>query len=77
MFGTLQQQVAQALGLEAAPYESWEQMWAISSPMKREFMLASKRLSIDVLRATLKETLTLTSLSDAVINSLKQEGTFS
>ncbi|MCC5013983.1 MULTISPECIES: SDR family oxidoreductase [unclassified Legionella] len=77
LLGTLQQQVAQALGLEAAPYEPWEQIWALASPMKREFMLASKRLSIDALRATLKETLKLTSLSEAVINSLKEEGNFS
>lgn len=76
LFGTLQQQVAQALGLEAAPYEPWEQIWATSSPMKREFMLSSRRLSIDILRTTLK-TLQLTSLPDAVINSLKQEGKFS
>ncbi|CZG70970.1 SDR family oxidoreductase [Legionella pneumophila serogroup 1] len=68
--GELQQTVANALGIESASYESFEQAWEKASPMKREFMRASKRLKIDMLKAALGEDIQFTSLYDAVKQSL-------
>lgn len=75
--GALQQQVAHILGLEAASCKSWQQIWQEASPMKREFMEASKRLRINALQTTLKQSLHLTLLVDAVRESLIIEGKLS
>ncbi|MBL7480431.1 SDR family oxidoreductase [Legionella bononiensis] len=69
--GSLQQLVAQYLGVEEAPYESWEQIWERASPMKREFMKGSKRLDIKRLRTTLGSSYELTTLNDGVYQSLQ------
>jgi nucleoside-diphosphate-sugar epimerase len=68
--GSLQQLVANSLGLEQAPYESWEQAMERASPMKREFMNGSKRLDINRLKTTLGSSLHLNSLEDAVRQSI-------
>ncbi|ASQ46661.1 Rossmann-fold NAD(P)-binding domain-containing protein [Legionella clemsonensis] len=72
--GTLQQLIAQTLGLRAADYESFEQAWERASSMKKEFLSTSKRLSIQALKTRLKSTLHLTPLADAVTLSLKLQG---
>ncbi|KTD08722.1 NAD(P)-dependent oxidoreductase [Legionella jamestowniensis] len=72
--GTLQQMIAQTLGLGPAGYESFEQAWERASPMKKEFLSASKRLSIQALKTRLKSTLHLTPLAEAVTLSLKSQG---
>ncbi|MCL9684673.1 SDR family oxidoreductase [Legionella maioricensis] len=68
--GTIQKKVAKALGIKPAPYESWEQAWERASPMKREFMQGSKRLQIDRLKQSLKSSLSLSHLNDAIQQSL-------
>lgn len=67
--GTLQQRVAEALNLEQAPIESWNQTFERASPMKREFMHASKKLSIQRLKATMGTTLSLTPMLKAISQS--------
>ncbi|CEG58473.1 SDR family oxidoreductase [Legionella fallonii] len=71
--GTLQQLVAQELGFQQAPYESWQQAWERATPMKREFMQGSKRLSIERLKLRLGENLSLYHLNDAVRKSLAEQ----
>lgn len=71
--GSLQQQVATCLGLPPAPFHDFEQVWAEASAMKREFMHASKRLSIKALQMTL-QSLTLTPKKTAISESLREEG---
>ncbi|CAM2758884.1 SDR family oxidoreductase [Legionella worsleiensis] len=68
--GTLQQLVAQSLGIEQAPYESWQESWDKASPMKREFMNSSKRLDITRLVTTLGASCKLTTLKHGVEESL-------
>ena len=70
--GTIQQQVAKALGIKPAPYESWQNAWERASSMKREFMQGSKRLQIDRLKQSLGSNLSLSSLSDAIQHSLSK-----
>lgn len=71
--GTLQQQVATMLLFPQAPYTSWEEVWTNASPMKKEFMKASKRLSIQTLHHHLP-LLQLTSLAEGVRLSLISQG---
>lgn len=68
--GELQQTVAKTLEIELAPYESFAQAWEKASPMKREFMRASKRLKLDRLKAILGKKIELTQLYDAIKQSL-------
>ncbi|HAT8179368.1 TPA: SDR family NAD(P)-dependent oxidoreductase [Legionella pneumophila] len=68
--GELQQTVASVLGVESAPWESFDQAWEKASPMKREFMRASKRLKIDLLKTVLGEDIQFTCLCDAIKQSL-------
>ncbi|KTD62680.1 SDR family oxidoreductase [Legionella shakespearei] len=68
--GTLQQHVAHALGLPAAPYEPWQSAWEKASPMKREFMQGSKCLSIERLQSTLGNSLLFTSQKEAIKKSM-------
>ncbi|HAT8123263.1 SDR family oxidoreductase [Legionella pneumophila] len=68
--GELQQAVARVLGIESTPYESFDQAWEKASPMKREFMQASKRLKIDLLKTTLGEDVQFTCMYDAIKQSL-------
>ncbi|BCA94512.1 NAD(P)-dependent oxidoreductase [Legionella antarctica] len=70
--GTIQQQVAKALGIKPAPYESWEQAWERASPMKREFMQGSKCLQIDRLKKSLESNLSLSHLNKAIQQSLSK-----
>lgn len=70
--GTIQQQVAKALSIKPAPYESWQNAWERASSMKREFMQGSKRLQIDRLKQSLGSNLSLSSLSDAIQHSLSK-----
>ncbi|KTC81663.1 NAD-dependent epimerase/dehydratase family protein [Legionella brunensis] len=72
--GTLQQEVAQILKLTHASYESWEAAWERASPMKKEFMQASRRLSIRALETSLGSSLTLTRLTQAITLSLQSQG---
>ena len=72
--GTLQQLVAKALGITQAPSESWTQAWERASPMKREFMQGSKRLNIESLKQSLGPALSLSSLNDAISQSLDTTG---
>lgn len=72
--GTLQQQVATCLGLPPAPFHGFEQVWAEASAMKREFMHASKRLSIKTLEMTLGKSLVFTPKMTAINESLREEG---
>ncbi|WED42163.1 SDR family oxidoreductase [Legionella cardiaca] len=72
--GALQQQVAEILHLNPAPYESFEDAWKKASPMKKEFMSASRRLSIQALNNSLQSSFHLTSLADAVHLSLRHQG---
>jgi len=72
--GLLQQQVAKELGIPLAPEQSFEIIWQQASPMRREFMQASKRLSIKHLQDTLGNTLSLTPLSVGVRASLITQG---
>ncbi|HHL3493230.1 TPA: SDR family oxidoreductase [Legionella pneumophila] len=68
--GELQQAVARVLGIESAPYESFDQAWEKASPMKREFMQASKRLKINLLKTALGEDIQFTCMYDAIKQSL-------
>jgi nucleoside-diphosphate-sugar epimerase len=68
--GTLQQQVAQVLGIPTAPYEAWQSAWEKASPMKREFMQGSKCLSIERLQNTLGNSLIFTAQNEAIKNSV-------
>lgn len=68
--GALQQEVAKALNLEPANYESWQQAWEKASPMKKEFIQSSKRLQIKALELTLGTSLSLTEFSQAIKESL-------
>lgn len=72
--GTLQQQTATLLKLPAAPFQSMEQALAQASPMKREFIQASKRLRIDALQMTLGQSFALTPKLTAIKESLQEEG---
>lgn len=73
--GTLQTLTAKALGITAAPYADFEWIWAHASPMKREFMQSSKRLSIERLKKTFQPSLSLMTLTDGIAVSLKAEKT--
>ncbi len=64
--GTLQQLVAQKLGTQQAPYQSWQQAWERATPMKREFMQSSKRLNIEKLKSSLGTNFFMHTLNDAV-----------
>jgi nucleoside-diphosphate-sugar epimerase len=68
--GTLQSLTAKALQIQPAPYASFKRIWEQASPMKREFMSASKRLSINALQQALPPTLSLTSLEEGVAASI-------
>lgn len=68
--GTLQELVATSLHLAKAPYESFEQAFNRASPMKQEFMQASKCLSIERLKTTLGSDLQLSTLSKTVSDIL-------
>ena len=72
--GTLQQQVAKLLELPPAPFHSLEEALIQASPMKKEFIQASKHLSIDALKMTLDQSLVLTPKLTAVRESLEEEG---
>lgn len=72
--GYLQQQVAKLLDLPAAPFQSPEQVLAQASPMKKEFIHASKRLNIDALQMTLGPSLVITPKLTAIKESLREEG---
>ena len=72
--GYLQQQVANALDLPPAPFQSFDQVLTSASAMKREFMQSSKRLNINALQTTLKESLLVTPSTTAIIDSLNEEG---
>ncbi|CEK09972.1 SDR family oxidoreductase [Legionella hackeliae] len=76
-FGVLQQLVAQLLELAPPSLETFEQAWERASPMKKEFLSASKRLSIQSLKTKLQSSLHLTPLADAVKLSLKSQGLLS
>lgn len=71
--GTVQQQVAKALGIVQAPYESWIQAWERASPMKKEFMQGSKRLNIELLKRSLGADFVLNSLNNAIQHSLIEQ----
>jgi nucleoside-diphosphate-sugar epimerase len=71
--GTLQQLVAQILNYSPAYYESWNSAFEKASPMKKEFLLGSKRLNINRLKANLPEIFTFTPIEKAVKKSLKSE----
>lgn len=71
--GTMQQLVAQLSGYKEASYANWQEVWDKASPMKREFMLNSKRLSIDRLKQCMGPHLSLTSLNDAILESMALE----
>lgn len=77
VMGTLQQYVATHLGLPKAPTQSFEQAWQEASPMKREFMRASKQLSIDRLQSTLGKSLQLTPLLIGIQESIITQGLLS
>ena len=72
--GTLQQQVAKLLELPPAPFHSLKDALARASPMKKEFIQSSKRLSIDALKMTLDQSLVLTPKLTAIKESLEEEG---
>lgn len=74
LMGSLQQHVAAALNLPKAPQQSMEQLWQQASPMKREFMQASKQLSIKRLQDTLGSSFTITPLSVGINESLIAQG---
>jgi len=67
--GTLQQQVALACQLPLAPSQRFTQVWQEASPMKREFMQSSKRLSIAALQQALPD-FQFTSLIEGIKDSL-------
>lgn len=69
--GTLQRLVAEELNLPSN-FASLESVWQTASPMKREFMSASKRLLIDHLKTTLEHSLKLTPLKEAIRESLAE-----
>ncbi|CDZ77004.1 NAD dependent epimerase/dehydratase family protein [Legionella massiliensis] len=71
LMGDLQQHVASALGLTKAPYETFQQAWERASPIKREFMQASKRLRINALETTLGQSFSITSFTKAIKESLE------
>ncbi|MDP1602563.1 MAG: NAD-dependent epimerase/dehydratase family protein [Legionella sp.] len=71
--GSLQQEVAKVLKLPPAPLLSFEQALKEASPMKREYLQASKRLRIDALETILTPSLSLTPLPQAVSESLAKE----
>ena len=74
--GSLQQQVARQLELPEAPFQSFQEAWASASPMKREFMQASKRLDIRALQETLGDSLVFTAREQAIMESLQEEGIY-
>jgi len=72
--GSLQQMVARSLKINEAPYETWAQVFEGASPMKKEFMQASKKLSIQRLKNNLAPELPITNLSDELVEQLLKEG---
>lgn len=68
--GSLQQQLSSMMGKPLASELDFEQVWEQSSPMKKEFLSSSKRLSIKLLQTTLKDKLKLTSIQNALKDSL-------
>lgn len=72
--GSLQQHVAKLLGIASAPFQSFQEAWADASAMKREFMQASKCLSIKALQMTLTDSLAITPKEIAISESLHEEG---
>ncbi|TAL61717.1 MAG: SDR family oxidoreductase [Legionella sp.] len=78
--GFIQQLVAQALHIPPAPEKSWDEVFAQSSPMKKEFMASSKRLSIQRLQNTLGQLVALSPLIETIkleINQYHQRTTAS
>ncbi|VEG90718.1 SDR family oxidoreductase [Legionella spiritensis] len=73
--GTIQRLTAEQLGIKPAPCEPFDSVWQKASPMKREFMSASKRLRIEKLQSTLKSPISLTPLATGIAASLKTERT--
>lgn len=69
--GSLQRLTAEQLHLPQAPQHDWQSIWNKASPMKREFMQANKRLSIEKLKQTLGDKLFITPLQNAVKHSLQ------
>ena len=68
--GTLQQDLARLLHEPPAPFQSLEEAWQTASPMKREFLQASKRLCIQRLHTTLEKALQFTPRVEALQESL-------
>jgi len=73
VMGTLQQHTAKLLHMDPAPYESFAEVFAKASPMKQEFMRASKQLSIERLKTTLGSSLQLTPLDTALKDAIDHE----
>jgi nucleoside-diphosphate-sugar epimerase len=70
VMGMLQQQVAHMMGKPPAPYHGFDQAWEEASPMKREFMQASRRLNIRALQQALPANFHFTPMSTAILESL-------
>lgn len=70
--GTLQRIVSEIMNLAPVVYASYKEVYATASPMKREFMTASKRLQINALETILGQQLNLHSLTDGVKQSLEE-----
>lgn len=70
--GSLQAMVAEQLGLPAAPYQAYSDIYRQASPMRQEFMKSSKRLSIAKLLQALPKNHTLLELREGVARALKE-----
>ncbi len=72
--GSLQRLVTEQLQLPPPPSQSYQQALQSASPMKREFLQASKRLSIKALQTTLDRSFNFTSMKKAIKESLDEQG---
>lgn len=72
--GSIQLELCRCLNYPIPPLLDVEQMLEQASPMMREFLDSSKSLRIKALQTTLANTLKLTPMKEAIVESLKDEG---
>jgi nucleoside-diphosphate-sugar epimerase len=73
--GSLASYCAEMLNHPPLPMLDFDEIWAKASPMKKNFLSASKRLSIQALKSKLGDKLQLSDFKTAVKSCIEKEGT--
>jgi hypothetical protein len=69
--GTLQEKLSKLINKDIPSYLPLNEVLKTASPMKKEFLLSSKRISIDKLKTQI-QALKLTDLDQAIKKSLQE-----